>query len=207
MALVIQTQTVTSLAASAILSTDSNTCLGKKARHCDSFSLTPAVSMTGISPGSMTECPHGPFMAMVLVLIPRRKSVPEPFRTSLWCVSIYREEEIFPDICTQYMIANLGFSRNFAAIDLTKLTFPYTMSIDYIRVYQPKDSINIGCDPASFPTADYIETSVYIILLRFTLATKLLHSYKSVYTNPNITTWEQAGQPWPKNKLKNGGTC
>ena len=36
------------------------------------------------------------------------------------------------------------------------------MSIDYIRVYQRKDSINIGCDPKKFPTSSYIETSVLI---------------------------------------------
>lgn len=37
------------------------------------------------------------------------------------------------------------------------------MSIDYIRVYQPKDAINIGCDPKEFPTAAYIETFVYVL--------------------------------------------
>ncbi|KAF9555288.1 beta-glucan synthesis-associated protein SKN1 [Agrocybe pediades] len=88
-----------------------------------------------------------------------------------------------------YIIANLGFSMNFAALDLDALVFPATMSIDYIRVYQPKDNINIGCDPHNFPTKSYIDT------------------YKEVYTNPNISTWEQAGQPWPKNKLLNGGKC
>ncbi|KAF9476639.1 SKN1-domain-containing protein [Pholiota conissans] len=59
-----------------------------------------------------------------------------------------------------YLIANLGFSMNFAAIDLTKITFPATMSIDYIRVYQLKDSINIGCDPPNYPTTQYIETLI-----------------------------------------------
>ncbi|KAF8958562.1 beta-glucan synthesis-associated [Flammula alnicola] len=88
-----------------------------------------------------------------------------------------------------YIIANLGFSMNFAALDLEQLTFPATMSIDYIRVYQPKDSINIGCDPKDFPTATYIET------------------YQEVYTNPNVTTWLQAQQSWPKNRLENGGSC
>ncbi|KAJ3507620.1 hypothetical protein NLJ89_g6200 [Agrocybe chaxingu] len=88
-----------------------------------------------------------------------------------------------------YIIANLGFSHNFGHLDLETLVFPATMSIDYIRVYQPKDGINIGCDPPRFPTAKYIET------------------YKEVYTNPNISTWEQSGQPMPKNRLANGGTC
>ncbi|KAF6764152.1 beta-glucan synthesis-associated protein SKN1 [Ephemerocybe angulata] len=90
-----------------------------------------------------------------------------------------------------YIILNLGFSTNFATIDFDALTFPAKMAIDYVRVYQPKNSIRIGCDPDDHPTAAYIET------------------YKEVYTNPNLTTWAQYGQPWPKNKLRNGpdGTC
>ena len=55
---------------------------------------------------------------------------------------------------------------NFAQLDLDLLQFPTTMSIDYIRIYQPKNAVNIGCDPPNFPTAQYIETSV---LLRFIL--------------------------------------
>lgn len=64
----------------------------------------------------------------------------------------------------QYLIANLGFSQNFGYIDLQKLQLPATMSIDYIRVYQPKDAVNIGCDPVDFPTAKYIETYVSIVV-------------------------------------------
>jgi hypothetical protein len=64
------------------------------------------------------------------------------------------------DVPRQYIIANLGFSLNFGGIDLDRIAFPATMSIDYIRVYQPKDAINIGCDPKDFPTAAYIQTSV-----------------------------------------------
>ncbi|KAF9007051.1 glycoside hydrolase family 16 protein [Cyathus striatus] len=82
-----------------------------------------------------------------------------------------------------YIIVNLGISHSFGDIDFENLIFPATMSIDYIRVYQPKEFINVGCDPENFPTATYIE------------------AYKEVYTNPNITTWEQAGQVWPKNRL------
>jgi beta-glucan synthesis-associated protein KRE6 len=55
-----------------------------------------------------------------------------------------------------YLIANLGMSYNFGTVDLDHLTFPTTMKIDYIRVYQRKDSVNIGCDPSDFPTAAYI---------------------------------------------------
>ena len=51
---------------------------------------------------------------------------------------------------------NLGMSENFGKVDLAHLVFPTTMRVDWIRVYQPKDAINIGCDPAAFPTAAYI---------------------------------------------------
>lgn len=85
-----------------------------------------------------------------------------------------------------YIIANLGFSLNFGSINFDQLVLPAVMSIDYIRVYQPKNAVNIGCDPAAFPTAQYIQT------------------YSNVYTNPNITTWKEAQQPWPKNRLQTG---
>ena len=52
---------------------------------------------------------------------------------------------------------NLGISQNFGFVDFEHLTFPATMRVDWIRVYQPKDAINIGCDPEAFPTAAYIE--------------------------------------------------
>ncbi|KXN90403.1 Beta-glucan synthesis-associated protein KRE6 [Leucoagaricus sp. SymC.cos] len=88
-----------------------------------------------------------------------------------------------------YIIANLGFSENFGNIEFDKLQLPATMSIDYIRVYQPKDAVNIGCDPADFPTAKYIET------------------YQEAYTNFNLTLWntEQYPSEWPKNRLQEGG--
>jgi len=83
-----------------------------------------------------------------------------------------------------YLITNLGMSENFAVVDLAHLTFPATMRIDYIRVYQPKNAINIGCDPVDFPTAAYI------------------NQYIEAYTNPNLTTWvDDFGQPEPKNKF------
>ncbi|KAG6828111.1 hypothetical protein H0H92_009161 [Tricholoma furcatifolium] len=83
-----------------------------------------------------------------------------------------------------YIIVNLGMSENFGNIDFDHLTFPASLLVDYIRVYQPKDAINYGCDPTDFPTADYINT------------------YLEAYTNPNLTTWvNDFGQPWPKNSL------
>ncbi|KAF8917659.1 beta-glucan synthesis-associated protein [Mucidula mucida] len=83
-----------------------------------------------------------------------------------------------------YILANLGMSTNFGTVDLEHLTFPTTMSIDYVRVYQPKGSINVGCDPDDYPTKAYIE------------------EYIEAYTNPNLTTWvDDYKQPFPKNSF------
>ncbi|KAH7912998.1 glycoside hydrolase family 16 protein [Hygrophoropsis aurantiaca] len=83
-----------------------------------------------------------------------------------------------------YLIANLGMSNNFQVPDFTKLQFPATMRIDWVRVYQPSDAINIGCDPKDFPTAAYI------------------NEYLEAYNNPNLTTWQiDYGQPFPKNSF------
>ncbi|KAK1227722.1 hypothetical protein PQX77_009273 [Marasmius sp. AFHP31] len=83
----------------------------------------------------------------------------------------------------KYIITNVGMSRNFGDVDLEHLVFPAHMYVDYIRVYQHPDRINIGCDPKEFPTQAYIE------------------EYKEAYTNANLTTWDQYGQQWPKNRL------
>jgi beta-glucanase (GH16 family) len=83
-----------------------------------------------------------------------------------------------------YLIMNLGMSENVGTVDLEHLTFPTTMRVDWIRVYQPKDAINIGCDPTDFPTEAYI------------------NQYIEAYTNPNLTTWvSDYGQPEPKSSF------
>ncbi|KAJ7573871.1 beta-glucan synthesis-associated [Mycena floridula] len=89
-----------------------------------------------------------------------------------------------------YIIANLGMSNNFGGSpDFDNLVFPAIMSIDWVRVYQPKNAINVGCDPESFPTQAYI------------------NEYLEAYTNPLLTTWaENSGgsgynQSFPKNKF------
>uniref|UniRef100_A0A0W0FM02 GH16 domain-containing protein n=1 Tax=Moniliophthora roreri TaxID=221103 RepID=A0A0W0FM02_MONRR len=83
-----------------------------------------------------------------------------------------------------YIIANLGISYNFGGVDFEHLIFPAIMNVDWIRVYQRKDEINIGCDPKDFPTKAYIE------------------EYLESYINPNLTTWVDGyKQPWPKNKF------
>jgi beta-glucan synthesis-associated protein KRE6 len=83
-----------------------------------------------------------------------------------------------------YLIINLGMSENFATVDFEHLTFPNHLRVDYVRVYQDPKNINVGCDPADFPTADYINT------------------YLEAYTNPNLTTWvNDFKQSWPKNSF------
>lgn len=49
-------------------------------------------------------------------------------------------------------------STSFAIVDFEHLTFPNHLRVDYVRVYQDPNNINIGCDPEDFPTADYINT-------------------------------------------------
>ena len=44
---------------------------------------------------------------------------------------------------------------------------PSVMSIDYIRIYQPKNAVNIGCDPNDFPTRAYVDT--FVIMLWWSL--------------------------------------
>ncbi|KAF5371672.1 hypothetical protein D9758_003419 [Tetrapyrgos nigripes] len=88
-----------------------------------------------------------------------------------------------------YIIINLGISPNFGDIDFEHLTFPTKMRVDWVRVYQPANAINIGCDPKDFPTKAYID------------------AYSEAYTNYNLTLWSATAaeggfeQPVPKNKL------
>jgi len=83
---------------------------------------------------------------------------------------------------------NLGLSLNFGPIDFDNLVFPTKMVVDYIRVYQHPDRINIGCDPPGYPTNNYINTFI------------------EAYTNPNLTTWvNDYKQTIPRNKLS--GQC
>ncbi|RPD55804.1 glycoside hydrolase family 16 protein [Lentinus tigrinus ALCF2SS1-7] len=83
-----------------------------------------------------------------------------------------------------YLIMNLGISENFGFVDYKNLVFPSTLRVDWIRVYQDPNNINIGCDPDGFPTKSYIET------------------YKEAYANPNLTTWvDDYKQTIPKNKF------
>jgi len=81
-----------------------------------------------------------------------------------------------------YIIMNLGMSRKFGNIS-PDIIFPTSMYVDYVRVYQPKKHRNVGCDPADYPTAAYI------------------NRFPAAYANYNLTTWAEYGQKFPKNRL------
>lgn len=83
------------------------------------------------------------------------------------------------------IIMNLGVSNNWAYIDWPAITFPLMMRVDYVRIYQPKDAINMSCDPPDYPTSEYIK------------------SHLLAYSNVNHTSWEMAGFTFPKNRLVN----
>ncbi|KAF9443205.1 glycoside hydrolase family 16 protein [Macrolepiota fuliginosa MF-IS2] len=82
------------------------------------------------------------------------------------------------------IVLNLGISPNWQTINTDSMMFPSEFLIDYVRVYQRKDQINVGCDPPEFPTAKYIQDHI------------------QAYMSVNTTTW-----PWPipKNGLYEGG--
>ena len=54
------------------------------------------------------------------------------------------------------MILNLGISPGWQKIDLSTLTFPTEMLVDYVRIYQRKGHENVGCSPDDYPTEEYI---------------------------------------------------
>ncbi|OBA24244.1 beta-glucan synthesis-associated [Metschnikowia bicuspidata var. bicuspidata NRRL YB-4993] len=84
------------------------------------------------------------------------------------------------------LIMNLGISNNWAYIDWPALRFPLLMRVDYVRIYQPADSILMTCDPEGYPTTEYIS------------------NHGNVYNNVNLTSWEDAGYTFPKNRLVHG---
>ena len=102
----------------------------------------------------------------------------------------------------QYLIVNLGISPNFGKIDFEHLTFPTKMRIDYIRVYQPRNAINIGCDPDDYPTEAYINAYASSFLYRSLCVLIAWPRFPEAYSNPNLTTWvDDFKQPFPKNRL------
>lgn len=72
------------------------------------------------------------------------------------------------------IIANLGMSNSFAAVEHEKLKalYPAIMRIDYIRIYQDEDDLGeMTCDPVGYPTTEYIKR------------------HPGAYNNPNFTDW------------------
>ncbi|KAF9497733.1 glycoside hydrolase family 16 protein [Pleurotus eryngii] len=86
-----------------------------------------------------------------------------------------------------YIILNLGLAPNFQKQDFKNLQFPSKMYVDYVRVYQRDDVKNgVTCNPPSRPTADYIDNHI------------------NAFSNPNLTTWRDAGYTFPRNSLYDG---
>ena len=128
---------------------------------------------------------------------------PVQFPKNLWW-SFLRQSSwlsLLNSLFSKYIIVNLGMSKNFGNIDFDHLVFPAQMRVDYIRVYQDVDAINIGCNPKNFPTEDYINQFVYC-LLPLCVTDFASWRYIEAYTNPNLTTWRgDYGQPFPKNSF------
>lgn len=82
---------------------------------------------------------------------------------------------------------NLGMSPGFQPVRYEALTFPAKYLIDYVRVYQRKDQINVGCSPKDMPTEDYINDHI------------------NAYSNPNLTLWADAGYSYPKSSMDANG--
>ncbi|GMH39393.1 hypothetical protein BSKO_07291 [Bryopsis sp. KO-2023] len=54
-----------------------------------------------------------------------------------------------------YIIMQLAISHSWSSID-PNLTFPATMEIDYVRLYQEPGKYNLGCSPPEYPTSQWI---------------------------------------------------
>ena len=94
-------------------------------------------------------------------------------------------------------------SPSFGRID-PALLLPAHMDIDWIRVYQPRGSYNVGCDPPEMPTLKYINECVLASHLRAEDSlTDAVRSNIEAYTNPNLTVFsDMKGSPqFPGNRL------
>lgn len=81
------------------------------------------------------------------------------------------------------LIMNLGLSTSWSKVNVSTIQFPVYMDIDYVRIYQPKDTLNLTCDPKNFPTKEYID------------------NHFNAYSNSNLTSWEMAGYKFPEFSL------
>ena len=71
------------------------------------------------------------------------------------------------------LVMNFGMSNSFTNINWTGIApqLPAKMRFDYVRIYQDPNSQSISCDPANYPTTDYIQ------------------QYGKAYQDPNVTSW------------------
>lgn len=54
------------------------------------------------------------------------------------------------------VILNFAISDGFTKVDFDRLGFPAEYKVDYVRVYQEPDAVNLGCSPPDYPTAQYL---------------------------------------------------
>jgi hypothetical protein len=78
---------------------------------------------------------------------------------------------------------NVGMSNGFGPVDLQRALFPATMYVDYIRIYQHPDKVDIGCDPKDRPTAKYIK------------------DHPKLYNDPTLREFKDSGYPIPEYSL------
>ena len=57
----------------------------------------------------------------------------------------------------QSIVLNLAISESFQTVDLSTMTFPAELHVDYVRVYQREGEEDVGCSPDGYPTENYIE--------------------------------------------------
>ncbi|KAL4425109.1 hypothetical protein ABPG77_008214 [Micractinium sp. CCAP 211/92] len=64
-------------------------------------------------------------------------------------------ERLIP-VEAMFIIFNFAMSDSFTKVDIDRLQFPAQYKIDYVRVYQDPEAINLGCSPPDYPTAQWI---------------------------------------------------
>ncbi|KAI5962063.1 hypothetical protein KGF57_001508 [Candida theae] len=84
------------------------------------------------------------------------------------------------------LIFNMGLSKVWnPRLKIEKLQLPAKFYIDYVRIYQPSDLVELTCDPDDFPTSVYINT------------------HMNAYIDWELSTWSEAGYGFPRNSLEN----
>ncbi|KAK0483237.1 glycoside hydrolase family 16 protein [Armillaria novae-zelandiae] len=97
---------------------------------------------------------------------------------------------------------NLGISSNWQDIDTSTMIFPTEMLVDYVRVYQRSQGMNVGCNPPGYPTKDYINNHIEAYTSKFTFLVLPCPLNFRLCTDPNLTTWQ-----WDKPKNSEWDGC